>query len=138
MANKLTSEGLTVGSYTLTNIAQDWGGGFIFCGFKYLSNPSTQVDSDVLPDIEVGQYKYCYVPSSMGKPAKIKVTLPSSGWYQWCRGDNIILCPMGIYSVRANGVTGMYGISSGGSVIYSYTGTNSTYFREMICYLRIL
>ena len=26
MANKLTSEGLTVGASTLTNIAQDWGG----------------------------------------------------------------------------------------------------------------
>lgn len=26
MANKLTSEGLTVGSSTLTNIVRDWGG----------------------------------------------------------------------------------------------------------------
>jgi hypothetical protein len=30
MANKLTSEGLTVGSSTLTNIVKDWGGGQYF------------------------------------------------------------------------------------------------------------
>lgn len=32
MANKLTSEGLTVGSSTLTNIVRDWGEGQSFVG----------------------------------------------------------------------------------------------------------
>lgn len=81
MANRLTSEGLTVGSSTLTNIVRDWGGGSIFCGFS--DNPTfteVSITADYsLPSINVGEVKLVLVrgPSS----SLAKVCLPSGGRY---------------------------------------------------------
>lgn len=79
MANKLTSEGLTVGASTLTNIAQDWGS--IFSGFS--DNPTfteVSITADYsLPSINVGEVKLVLVRGPRSSSAK--VYLPSGGRY---------------------------------------------------------
>lgn len=88
MANKLTSEGLTVGASTLTNIVKDWGGGSIFVGFD---KPGVErfeaIDIDppvakyYLPPIGVGEVKLVWVRLPFGASSTTEIYLPSQGRY---------------------------------------------------------
>lgn len=134
MANKLTSEGLTVGASTLTNIIRDWGGGSIFSGFGMISNDGTEVEN--LPAIGVGQYKYCYVPGSnpYGDAHSYNIYLPSGGQYQWVvalAGSRINVGPGGI----PNDYSDRCGVSSGGTRIFRMNDISNP--RITVCYLRI-
>lgn len=124
MANKLTSEGLTVGYSTLTNIVRDWGGGYIFSGFKNLLVDDSAVVDDLLPAIEVGEFRFYRVRSHItGNRNEYNITLPSGGLYQW-RLDKrrINLCSTGIdfyTNTSPDEYNLTYGISPGGTMIRS-------------------
>ena len=80
-----------------------------------------------MPAINVWEYKYCKVKSKVsGNSNILKVTLPSGGLYQWKRGSFALLNSTGIdfYFGSTGDIGKDYGISAGGTTLYTFTITS--------------
>lgn len=80
-----------------------------------------------MPAINVGEYKYCKVKSKVSGSSNIlTVTLPSGGLYQWKRGGFALLNSTGIdfYFGSTGDIGKDYGISAGGTTLYTFTFTS--------------
>lgn len=152
MANKLTSEGLTVGSSTLTNIVKDWGGGSIFCGFADESSGPEKIEIRVdpvkyyyLPLIGVGEIKLATVVFESGTALTVTMHLPSAGKYiyissKYRRMDFIFTPSIGFGSyIDENGRPGYAfpGIELGGFGFATVNTSSVTTTSLKVLYYRI-